>query len=151
MRYWSPAIAWVVVILIASSDLMSAEHTSRFIGPFLRWIMPDITAATVVGVQLWVRKGAHLTEYAILAALTLRAVKGEARRLRRVHVLAALALAAACACADEFHQSLIASRTGSAFDVMLDVAGAAAGVGLYWALRRRKSADGVAGETNLRT
>ncbi len=138
-RYWAPAIGWVLVILIASSDLMSAEHTSRFIGPLLRWMLPDISGAGIAAVQLWVRKAAHLTEYAILAVLILRAFAGEASRLRTRHAVGALVLAALCATVDEVHQSFIASRTGSPFDVLLDVIGASLGVTLYWYFRQRSA------------
>ncbi|MBA2269443.1 MAG: VanZ family protein [Chthoniobacterales bacterium] len=138
-RYWAPAIGWVLVILIASSDLMSAEHTSRFIGPFLRWIVPDISEAAIAAVQLCVRKAAHLAEYAILAALILRGFAGEATRPRTRHVLSAFALTAICASGDEFRQSFVASRTGSPLDVLLDVIGASVGLALYYYLRRRSA------------
>ena len=139
IRHWGPAIAWVVVILAASSDLMSAQHTSRFIGPFLRWFVPDISGATIAVVQLYVRKAAHLMEYAILAALLLRGFAGEATQLRMSHLWRAFALAATCAAVDEFHQSFLASRTGSVFDVLLDVVGATLGLGLYWLVWWRKA------------
>ncbi len=75
IKYWLPVLLWMVFIFIGSTDLMSAEHTSRFIGPFLRWFAPDITDATIASIQLVVRKCAHLTEYAILSALLLRALR----------------------------------------------------------------------------
>src|SRR5436190_14032047 len=74
LRYWLPVLIWLAVIFVGSTDLMSAEHTSRFVGPFLRWLKPDITADAIVKVQLFVRKVAHVTEYAILATLLWRAV-----------------------------------------------------------------------------
>src|SRR5438046_10605999 len=74
LKYWLPALIWLGVIFLASTDLMSAEHTSRFLGPFLRWLKPDVTADAIAKVQLFLRKVAHLTEYAILAALLWRAV-----------------------------------------------------------------------------
>ncbi len=40
-KYWVPVIAWVLLIFVMSGDLMSAEHTSRFFVPFLRWIAPE--------------------------------------------------------------------------------------------------------------
>jgi hypothetical protein len=52
-----------------STQAGSTRHTSRIIGPLLRWINPSITAATIDQVQYVIRKGAHMTEYAILAAL----------------------------------------------------------------------------------
>jgi VanZ family protein len=117
---------------------MSAEHTSRFIGPFLRWLAPDITDATIASVQLFVRKGAHLTEYAILAALLYRAFRQNIARLWRAALLA-FVIAAIYASLDEFHQSFVASRTGSAWDVGLDCIGAAAGLALSLTLRRRRA------------
>src|SRR5206468_13038871 len=74
LKYWLPALIWLGVIFLASTDLMSAEHTSRFLGPFLRWLKPDVTADAIAKVQLFLRKVAHLTEYAILATLLWRAV-----------------------------------------------------------------------------
>ena len=50
---------------------MSSEHTSRFLVPFLRWLMPDISRATIAQIHILLRKGAHLAEYAILAVLSL--------------------------------------------------------------------------------
>jgi VanZ family protein len=53
---------------------MSAEHTSRFIGPLLHWLYPTISPFTILRVQLFVRKLAHVSEYAVLAVLLYRAV-----------------------------------------------------------------------------
>lgn len=130
VKYWIPVVGWMLVIFLASGDLMSAEHTSRFLVPFLRWIVPDISPVTVTSIQLVVRKCAHLTEYAILAALLWRA-------LRRHHAISwrapaiAFVIAAAYASLDEFHQSYIASRTGSFWDVLIDCAGAILGLAIY--------------------
>jgi len=125
----------MVFIFIGSTDLLSAEHTSRFIGPFLRWFAPEVSDATVASVQLVVRKCAHLTEYAILAALLCRAF-GQ-NQLRVGNLLAvSFVLAAIYAALDEFHQSYIASRTGSLWDVLIDCAGALAGVSIYWRTSR---------------
>ncbi|MBA2433149.1 MAG: VanZ family protein [Chthoniobacterales bacterium] len=132
VKYWVPAIVWIVVALIASSDLMSAERTSRFFVPFLRWLTPDISPETVAMAQLMVRKLAHLTEYGVMAALLLRAIRAGTGPLGWPHVLIALAVAAVCAVSDEFHQSFVASRTGSALDVMIDITGALIGIGAYW-------------------
>ena len=75
LKLWLPVLAWMAFIFVGSTDLLSAEHTSRFIGPFLRWFAPDVSDATIVSVQLVVRKCGHLTEYAILAALLYRAFR----------------------------------------------------------------------------
>ena len=104
----------------------------------LRWFAPNIADATVASVQLVVRKCAHLTEYAILAALLYRAFR-EYRD--RVFGLAFL-IAALYAVLDEFHQSFVASRTASPWDVVIDCAGAVTGLLVYLRIdnaRRRSS------------
>ena len=134
----------MIFIFIGSTDLLSAEHTSRFIGPFLRWFAPDISDATVASVQLVVRKGAHLTEYAILAALLYRAFRQNQPRVGRAFVMSFF-IAAVYAALDEFHQSFIASRTGSPWDVLIDCAGALAGVFIYWRMIRDRKSTMAAG------
>lgn len=131
-------MAWAGLILVASSGLMSAEHTSRFIGPVLRWMIPEISAEHVATVQFYIRKAAHVTEYAVLALLLMRALGGEAKRLVTSHIFIALALTLLCAATDELHQSFVRSRTGSSFDVMLDLTGALIGVAAFVLLHRRR-------------
>src|SRR5436190_12908359 len=132
LKYWLPVLAWMIFIFIGSTDLLSAEHTSRFIGPFLRWLAPDVSDATIASIQLIVRKCAHLTEYAVLAALLCRALR---QRLQS----GALIIAALYAALDEFHQSFVSSRTASAWDVLVDWVGALIGVLLFGALVRRRN------------
>ena len=134
-KYWLPVLLWMAFIFIGSTDLMSAEHTSRFIGPFLRWFAPDITNATIASIQLIVRKCAHLAEYAILSALLLRALRQHLLAARSV----AFVLAALYAVLDEIHQSFVPSRTGSPWDVLTDIMGALLGLVIYVRLTRRKS------------
>ena len=129
----------MIFIFIGSTDLLSAEHTSRFIGPFLRWLVPDISNATVASVQLVVRKCGHLTEYAILAALFYRAFRQQQLRSGAVFTIS-LFLAALYAALDEFHQSFVASRTASAWDVMIDCLGAFVSLTICLRLRRPRSA-----------
>ena len=138
LKYWLPVLIWLAVIFVGSTDLMSAEHTSRFIGPFLRWFVPDIPDATVVSVQFFVRKCAHLTEYAILATLLCRAARPSIARPWRAAFLAFF-VAAASAVLDEFHQSFVASRTGNAVDVAIDCGGGLIGVVIYRSLGRTRA------------
>ena len=136
--YWMPVIAWMTLIFIASTDLMSGEHTSRFIGPFLQWLMRDVSPATIAAVQLIVRKLAHVTEYAILAMLLFRAVLARGKRTV-VQPGIVLLIAASYAALDEFHQSFVASRTGSPRDVAIDICGAMVGLLIYWRFAGRKT------------
>ena len=130
LKYWLPVLLWMIFVFIGSTDLMSAEHTSRFIGPFLRWVAPDISTATVESIQLLVRKCAHLAEYAILAALLYRAFRYGQDNFWRAATLAFVA-ATFYASLDEFHQSFVPSRTGTPWDVGIDSLGAVAGLVIY--------------------
>jgi VanZ family protein len=134
-----PAIVWMALIFIGSTDMLSAEHTSRFLVPFLRWLDPEITWATLIFVQTIVRKFGHVTEYAILAALLWRALRGGTWKSKAwilfVTVWAACAIFAA---SDEFHQSFVPSRTSSFHDVTIDICGALVGLTICIALATRK-------------
>lgn len=143
VKYWVPAIAWMLLIFVMSGDLMSAEHTSRFLVPFLRWIAPGISPETVVLIQLFVRKAAHLTEYAVLAILLCRAfLRGTNAKWTRPALFAsAWTVCVLVAAGDEFHQSFVLARTGSPGDVLIDCAGAVLGLLTCWRMRRRARID----------
>ncbi len=114
-------------MFFGSTDAFSAEHTSRYLTPFLRWLDPDISSAAIARAHLLLRKTAHVTEYAILTGLLFRALRWSIGGFWR---RAALALAPALifAPADEFHQSFVSSRTSSLGDVLIDYSGAIAGI-----------------------
>jgi VanZ family protein len=133
IRYWLPVLVWMFFIFVASTDWMSAERTSGFIGLFLRWFAPDIADATVASVQFVVRKCAHFTAYAVLSALLLRALRQHLLAARTV----AFGFAALYAVLDEFHQSFVPSRTGSPWDVLIDITGAILGLVIYVRMTRR--------------
>src|SRR6266478_2665939 len=76
VRNWVPALAWMLLMFVGSTDVLSAEHTSRFLVPFLLWFDPHISASTIVSIHFALRKIGHLTEYAILAALLWRGLGG---------------------------------------------------------------------------
>jgi VanZ family protein len=130
LKYWMPLFIWFGVIFLGSTDLMSAEHTSRFLVPFLRWLKPNITAEAVVQIQFFVRKAAHLTEYAVLAILIWRALRHgtNLRAKRSVFFIAVWFVCAIFAVGDEFHQSFVAARKASPNDVLIDICGAIAGL-----------------------
>jgi VanZ family protein len=99
---WLPVIVWAGVIFAFSS-------------------IPSLSSG-LGGWDLLLRKLAHLTEYAILGALLLRAT-------RRPWL--SLALAALYAASDEVHQHFVEGRHAAPLDVAIDMVGALAGV-LAW-------------------
>lgn len=141
LKSWLPVLIWMAFMFTASTDLLSAEHTSRFLVPFLRWLKPDISWATIVQVHFLIRKGAHLTEYAILAVLLWRALRFHRVGVRHSlwpQAAIALVVAIVFAATDEYHQAFVPSRGSSPVDVMIDSCGAALGLALRWGIGRRK-------------
>ena len=143
LRYWLPVILWMAVIFFGSTGLGASHHTSRFIGPFLRWLKPDISDAAVERVQFAVRKTAHITEYAILALLLWRALRqtpdGAPRSWPARKAGAVLLITALYAASDEVHQYFVKSRDASVRDVLLDTGGAALGLAGVWFCGRRRA------------
>jgi VanZ family protein len=140
--HWMPVIAWMALIFVASTDLMSGEHTSRFMVPFLYWLKPDISAVQIATIQFAIRKAAHVTEYAILAVLLFRAFLSRGQAQLR-HMGGMLLIAGGYAALDEFHQSFVASRTGAPHDVLIDTCGALVGLAICWSFARRASTEPV--------
>jgi len=130
LKYWLPLLIWLGVIFVDSTDLMSVEHTSRFIVPILLWLKPGMAPETIQSILFAVRKCAHMAEYAILALLLWRALRsGSALRAKISMLFGAVLLGCAViAASDEFHQSFVKSRTSSVRDVLLDIAGALIGL-----------------------
>jgi len=102
LAVWAPVVVWAAVIFAFSS----VPSLSTDLG----------TWDTIL------RKLAHVTEFAVLGALLLRAT----RRPTLAVVLAGL-----YAVSDEIHQLFVEGRHGSAVDVGIDTLGALAGV-LVW-------------------
>jgi VanZ family protein len=130
LKNWLPVMVWVGVIFFGSTDLMSAEHTSRFIVPFLLWLKPDISAETLASIHFIVRKCTHVGEYAILALLLLRAATLMTNSNRSIPILyvSVWGVCLFVAATDEFHQTLVASRGASVQDIMIDSSGAVLGL-----------------------
>jgi VanZ family protein len=143
LKYWLPVLIWLGFIFIGSTDLMSAEHTSRYVVPFLLWLKPGMSPEAIWRILVVVRKCAHVTEYAVLALLLWRALRSlPILRTKTSMVFGAVLLGCALfAASDEFHQVFVKSRTPSVHDVLLDVGGALLGllIGLSFARRHPKS------------
>jgi len=150
LRYWLPLLVWMAVIFSASADAQSTERTSRFLEPFLRWLNPDISLEAIDQVRWIIRKTAHLTEYAVLAWLSWRALRRPYRDDSRPWswrvAAATLGLVMAYATTDELHQHFVPNRTGAWQDVCIDTAGGLLGLAVvraWWAWRERRARRGT--------
>ena len=131
----------MALIFIGSTDILSAEHTSRIIGPLLRWLRPGISPMTIAKIHVLVRKAGHVSEYAVLAALFYRAVANTLLQGRAfASAVLVLIACATYAASDEFHQSFIPSRTASVRDVAIDFCGALLAVCIYAAFSQVRPA-----------
>ena len=139
-KYWLPLVLWFALIFMASRDTNSFQHSSRLIGPLVKWLLPRLTEEQVGDVVFFVRKCAHATEYAVLAWLFWRAFR-QALAIPpgtwsgRVAKFAWLS-ATLYAVTDELHQSFVPNRQGSGWDVLLDSLGAVLGLGMIWLIGR---------------
>ena len=140
LKNWLPVLIWLGIVFAASTDIFSAEHTSRLLVPLLLWLKPDITAEAIVQVHFLLRKCAHLTEYAILAILLRRALyRGTNLRAKPwVFFMAIWFVCGIFAASDEFHQSFVPSRTASLNDVLVDISGAFFGLAVCLVVARKQ-------------
>src|SRR5947208_9507296 len=109
LTLWLPVLAWAAVIF-AISSIQSLSS----------------------GLGVWdtvLRKGAHVTEYAILGALLYRAFERE---------VPALAAGIAYAATDELHQHFVRGRHASPIDVGIDAVGVALGMLLWLRVRQQR-------------
>ena len=140
--YWVPAVAWMGMVLLASTDTFSAAHTGEILRAMLAWTIGQIDAATFGLLHFLIRKSAHFTEYAILSALWFRALRVRVSSPWQMRwALLGVVISVSVAVLDEWHQSFVPSRTSSADDVLLDFCGAFfAQLVIWYALRRRQLA-----------
>jgi VanZ family protein len=145
MQKWKaylPVLIWMSVIFVASTDLGSTRRTSRFIGPFLRWFNPEISAETIHDVQVVVRKCGHITEYAVLAILVWiarrvsRAVRPLLSQWQWMEARWIVLFCGLYAVTDEIHQTFVSTRQGNPWDVLLDSFGATCGLLAVWIVGR---------------
>lgn len=129
----------MALIFSASADANSAQTSSRFLEPLLRWLFPGMSPEGLGQAILAVRKLAHVTEYAILAGLCWRALQGGRQGWNRRSALGAFVISAAYAVTDEWHQTFIPNRQGTVTDVLIDMVGAGLALaGIRWFVRRRE-------------
>jgi VanZ family protein len=129
--HWIPAMIGVIVIVIESTGLMAAGNTSRWLLPIWEKLFGPITPERWAIVHMYIRKTGHFVGYGLVSLGFFegwRATFSERSKGKGwLFALAApLALVSTLALAswDEWHQSFLAGRTSSIFDVGIDLSGA---------------------------
>ncbi len=125
LRYWVPVLFMIGAMYYASTDVFSGDNTRNFIERIVLWLRPHTSEHALLKLNYIVRKMAHFTEYAILAALLFRAFRADSIARWRLRWAAySFAMAVSWALMDEFHQRFTRTRGGSIYDSLLDSSGA---------------------------
>ena len=118
--------------------MRNLNHSSRLIEPLLHWLFPHMAQTHIEAIHHAIRKGCHLTEYAILGILLWRAVRKPVRREPRPwswrHATIAVLIVFLYASSDELHQIFVPTRTPMVSDVFIDTTGAILGMIALWML-----------------
>ena len=136
---WLAVALWMAVIFLFSAQ--TGDSSGDTSGQIVRWFIglffPDFGELPATEqirildiVHMLIRKGAHFTEYAVLAMLT-------ANALRRKDLSALprwcvpVAFCALYAVTDEIHQYFVPDRACRFLDVCIDTAGGAFGTAVF--------------------
>ena len=149
VRAWWPAVVWIGIIAIESTDYLSSEHTGNALYWLLARVLGPINLYDFLVFHHYLRKAGHVVGYGILGLLILRGLRATFNvSPRSILITGALAWlgTAFVAALDEWHQTFIPSRTGTMRDVILDsVAGLVfLLVAQIW-FRRRSSVEQASG------
>ena len=106
---WLPVFLWACVIFALSS-------------------IQQITVAEFFIWDFAAKKVAHLTEYAVLYALFLRATEK--------NWILSFVMTMVYAASDEIHQSYVPGRTAAVYDLAFDFSGASISAYIIWKLRQ---------------
>jgi VanZ family protein len=128
VKTWIAAGLWMLLIAIESTDMLSAEHTGRFLYPLLHYLM-GMDPARFEIVHHYIRKTGHFVGYFTLSFFLFRAWRATlhlpwAPRWALRWAAIAFTMSALVASLDEWHQTFIPSRTGVFSDVLLDASAA---------------------------
>ena len=132
---WAGVIIWTLVIFGFSgqdgqeSGQLSCE-IARAVYRLLMGSVPNQNSPDFQLLHMLIRKGAHMTEYAVLALLWQTALRAQNAPLK-AGSFAAWGACFVSASVDEWRQTFVSGRSGRFVDVLIDGAGALMGVLLF--------------------
>lgn len=133
IRYFIPAIAWMLFIFYMSHQPATiSTSTSGFFVDMLRSLF-SLSDGYIDILQTIIRKGAHMSEYAILAILLYYGFIHY--NIKNTYIVSFIATVL-YACSDEFHQLFIPGRSGAILDVGIDSIGVFIGLFFVWIFYR---------------
>ncbi len=127
VMFWMACIFMLSGKLGAKSGILSGTTIAD-----VREYLPSLSDQIAT---LLVRKSAHIFMYAVLGILIANLLRDY--KLRNKAVLAyGLLIAGVYASFDEIHQFFVGGRSSSPRDVLIDITGAAIGIGVYFLIRK---------------
>lgn len=134
---WTATVCWMALIFILSHQPASASSglssgITAIIFNIITTIIPNVEFP-VESFHFLLRKSAHFIAYFVLGILLLNALNKKLYITLKAAV-SSLVIAALYAVSDEIHQLFIEGRSGEFRDVLIDSAGAATGIVIYWTL-----------------
>ncbi len=125
-----PPLVWMLVIFLFSATpaVQSTQESTGLAGMIVDmagWFVPIDPARKLYWIAFLephLRKAAHMTEFAVLFLLWMRALnKASADQIRSVFIAAGVCILYAAS--DEFHQLFVPGRSGMLTDVCIDAFG----------------------------
>jgi lipopolysaccharide/colanic/teichoic acid biosynthesis glycosyltransferase/VanZ family protein len=130
---WLPVVAYIGVLFVAANILLTNENTLRIINHLTAWIAPDTDHAFACMVVGKSRDWSHILIYAFFTYLVFRAIRKTCKKTMLCYVVMAGICALGFGVLDEVAQMLLAGRSASMTDWLIDVMGVAVGIGFIFA------------------
>ena len=142
LLYWSSSMSYETQSLTSPLDtLLAGRPFEKFLSQFEFTYAGSLVSIKNNGyisfIEFFIRKGTHFFSFFLLGFFW---VLGLRKRMREewLVILLSILLCIGYASFDELRQSFHPGRTGIMADVILDTAGAIAGVGTAWLLMKKK-------------
>ncbi len=148
--YFQPRVVLVWVVTAAWLGNISVLSTSAYSGSVTGWLLAQLLLSlhihlalhTFAVIHFLIRKLAHCTEYAIFGLLLYHSFHPRhPEKWNARSAFAALVVAGLFSLVDEYHQSLVPSRTASLVDCGIDTVGALLGIVLFYVCTRLHASD----------
>lgn len=168
VRPWLPALFWVAVIALESTEIFTSEKTGSWLFKIVTGIFGPVSRRELAIANAVLRKIGHFVGYAILSYFFFRGwrgrfvgqllARGENLRAATRDVINAwrgrwavysVLMAVGVASLDELHQSILPGRTGTWHDVVLDGFGAVAAQLIFAAVSSQRRAVNIEEEQKV--
>lgn len=127
--FWLSPLLWMG-FLFPTNGVLTHESTSRFLVPFLTWLLPFVDRMAIGLIHIAVRKSVHFFEYGFLALLLFRAFRKGSKGWKLEWFLYAGCISLSYAALDELLQAFLPLRNGQFADWIINAAGVVCTLGI---------------------